>query len=100
MINAEIVRGAGGEVTSFTVKNHGDSIVCAAVSMLVLNTINSIEALTKQDFDCDYDEDGGYIHFAPKGPPDAGAELLVKAMLLGLTSVQEEYAHEIIMKEM
>jgi len=98
VILAEITRDNSGSIESFTVKNHGDSYVCGAVSMLVLNTINSIEALTTQAFDCDYDESGGYICFSLKVPKDDGANLLLNAMLLGLTHVQEQYPREIQLK--
>ncbi|MCL2378830.1 MAG: ribosomal-processing cysteine protease Prp [Defluviitaleaceae bacterium] len=100
MILAEVAHSDDGNITAFTVKNHGNSYVCGAVSMLVLNTINSIEALTSQLFDCDYNADGGYIKFALKGPRDSGAGLLLNAMLLGLKSVREQYPDEINMKEM
>ena len=43
MILAEIFRDESGGITGFTVQNHGESIVCAAVSMLVLNTVNSLD---------------------------------------------------------
>ena len=99
MIVAEIGREAG-QFTAFTVKNHGDSYVCSAVSMLVLNTVNCIEALTEQAFDCDYDNDGGYIRFALTAPRLDGAGILLDAMLFGLKSVQEQYPDEIILKEM
>ena len=99
MIDAHITID-DGKATAFTVTSHGESYVCGAVSMLVLNTVNSIEALTGQDFDCSYDDDGGYIRFALKGPRNDGAGLLLDAMLLGLKSVQEQYPGEINLKEM
>lgn len=98
MIKTKITRKGPGSIEAFTVENHGDSYVCSAVSMLVINTINSIETLTPQHFDCDYDESGGYIRFSLKGPNDSGAELLLESMLLGLTHVQEQYPSEIELK--
>ena len=101
MINAEIIRGKSGNVTGFKVENHGESIVCAAVSMLVLNTVNSIEALTEDDFNCEYNEEGGYIKFALSSPDShtAGVKILLDAMVLGLESTLEQYPNEISIRK-
>jgi len=99
MILANMAYDAEGKFAAFTVKSHGDSYVCGGVSMLVLNTVNSIESLTSQPFDCDYDENGGYIKFAVKGHRESGAGLLLDAMLLGLKSVQGQYPSEISITE-
>jgi uncharacterized protein YsxB (DUF464 family) len=101
MIKFRASTGADGGITAFTVENHGRSDVCAAVSMFVLNTVNSIEALTDEAFRCDYKEEGGYISFAVAEPP-AGREcrLLLDAMMLGLNGIKEEYPSEIEIKEL
>lgn len=101
MINAKIVRGSNGKIIGFTVENHGDNIVCAAVSMLVLNTVNSIELLTKDKFTCDYNENGGFLTFALTDPSTRtnSIGILLDAMLLGLTSAMKEYPDEIEIKE-
>ena len=99
MIEA-VITTTDGQFCAFTVKNHGGSYVCGAVSMLVLNTVNCIEALTNQDFDCDYETQGGYIRFALKGPRGEEAGLLLDAMLFGLRDVQKQYPNEINLKEM
>ena len=97
---AETAYDSEGRLTGFTVRNHGSSYVCGAVSMLVLNTVNSIEALTNQPFNCFYNEGGGYIRFALKGRRTSKAGLLLDAMLLGLKSAQQQYPDEINLKEM
>lgn len=100
MINVLLNRN-NGLTTGFTVKNHGATHVCSAVSMLVINTINSIASLTslkdKEDFKCKYNENGGFIEFSLiiKTSRDKGAGLLLDAMVLGLTSVQEQHPNEI-----
>ncbi len=101
MISFKAAVDEGDCVTSFTVRNHGRSDVCAAVSMFVLNTVNAIEGLTDEPFKCDYKEDGGYISFTLTEPP-AGAEckILLDAMMLGLRSVKQEYPTEITIKEL
>jgi uncharacterized protein YsxB (DUF464 family) len=101
MIKFRASIGRDGGITAFTVENHGRSDVCAAVSMLVLNTVNSIEALTDEAFTCDYKEEGGYISFAVTKPP-AGRDcrLLLNAMMLGLNGVKDEYPWEFEIKEL
>lgn len=101
MINVKFFRDSSGKIIGFTVENHGESIVCAAVSMLVLNTVNSIEVLTKDNFACDYNENGGFLTFSltePAARTDA-IGVLLDAMFLGLTSTKEQYPDEIEIKE-
>ena len=99
MIVAEVNKNQQGVVYGFSVKNHGGSVVCAAVSMLVLNTVNSIEAFTEDDFNCEYDEEGGYLRFALTSESvSVGTATLLKALYLGLMSTQESYPDEISIK--
>ncbi len=41
----------------------GEDVVCAGVSALVINTINSIGNLTEEAFSIDTDEESGQIVF-------------------------------------
>ena len=96
MIKALITKDGTGSIRSFSVKNHGKSIVCAAVSMLVLNTVNSIEAFTKDKFNCEYDEAGGYLEFSLLSQgASKSASVLLDAMELGLKSTLDMYPKEI-----
>jgi uncharacterized protein YsxB (DUF464 family) len=102
MITAELIRNSpAGGLVAFTVKNHGESFACAAVSMFVLNTINSIEAFTEDNYKYDYNEEGGYITFALTEPEtrSAGVHILLRSMELGLHSAMQEYPNEIEIKE-
>lgn len=99
MISIEIVRGADGRINAFTARNHGASDVCAAVSLMVQNTVNSIEALTGDAFTCDYNENGGFIRFALTGEYGRETEVLLDSMLLGLRSVKQQYKQEVAIKE-
>ena len=89
------VRRSEGRVCAFEVVNHGKSDVCAAVSLLAFNTVNSIEALTEETFTGDYDPEGGYLQWI-RGEDsfckeaDSGADLLLEAMMLGLKSLLED----------
>ena len=99
MILANLTKDAAGKLRAFEVNNHGESYVCAAVSVLVINTVNSIEALTAQEFDCAHDDEAGLVRFVVKGELDSGAELLLESLRLGLASIQEMYPHEFKMQE-
>ena len=74
----------------------GQDIVCAAVSVLSINTINAIEQLTDTDFLCDADEQkGGYLKVIlsdmKKRMDCHDAEILLKAMAIGLEDLSKQY---------
>jgi uncharacterized protein YsxB (DUF464 family) len=103
MIKVQVTR-QNGQAVGFSVFNHGSTNVCAAVSILVINTVNSIESLTEmgQDgFNCGFSEDGGYISFELKDKDnrDAQAGLLLDAMVFGLCSVRDQHPNEVSVKE-
>ncbi|MCL2386933.1 MAG: ribosomal-processing cysteine protease Prp [Defluviitaleaceae bacterium] len=100
MINVEIVRDSLGKIASFTVENHGQTLVCAAVSMLVLNTINSIEKLTDDDFTCEINNRQSAT-FSLTNPESrsSGIEILIDAMFIGLSCAKAEHPDEIEITE-
>jgi len=94
MIKAQIVRDKSSRrVTGFTVRSHGEPIVCAAVSMLVINTVNGIEAFAGDKFHYDYEESGGYFSFSLVNPEAVTpeADVLLKVLALGLESTKAQY---------
>ena len=97
MIHAEITKDKHGSIRGFSILNHGQSKACAAVSLLAINTVNSIELFTEDDIVYEYDEkDGGYLKFAlSEETPGEGTAVLLKALELGLTHVKELYPKEI-----
>ena len=100
MICADFHFGENG--ISFTVKGHsgsanaGEDIVCAGISTLVINTINSIEALTATQILADADEESGTIHVNLPSGCDEQAKLLVDAMILGLQGIQKNYGKKFL----
>jgi uncharacterized protein YsxB (DUF464 family) len=88
-------------VCGFKIKNHGDSIVCAGVSALVMNAINSVEVFTDAGFSFDGDaENGGDVTFVITEFDDEGkAELLIQSLYLGLISISERYDKDIVIYE-
>ena len=69
----------------------GRDIVCAAVSALVLNMANSVEAFTEDGFEGEMDEQtGGFsFHFTAEISPES--QLLMNSLILGLRNIEKEY---------
>lgn len=100
MIKVSVTKGRQGDIRTLKVRNHGDPIVCAAVSVLVLNTVNSIEALTDEKFSCNYAEEGGFLEISFQDTPlGRDARLLTDSLMLGLKSIIEEYPGNIRIEE-
>ena len=74
----------------------GEDIVCAAVSALVINAVNSIEAFTEDAFETERAVDGGYLKLQFNGNPGERAALLMDSLVLGIESIQAEYGDEYI----
>jgi len=103
MINATVLC-YNNTVIGFIVKNHGETSVCAAISMLTINTVNSIEkltSLTENDFTCKWNNSGGFMAFKLNShrQRDSGAGILLDALALGFISVSKEYPLEITLKK-
>ncbi len=98
MITVKIFRNENDRIYGFEVKNHGHEIVCSAVSILTLNTANSIEQFTDAPFSCDYNEEGGFFRFTVDGLKNGedipDAELLLKSMEFGLLGIKAEPEYE------
>ena len=76
----------------------GQDIVCAAISVLTINTINSIEAFTEEEFHTASNEEEGFIECRVSNKPTKEATLLLNSMILGLESMAEEYDNYIDLK--
>ena len=70
--------------------------VCAGVSALVINTINSIGNLTEEAFSIDTDEESGQIVFRLEKPSEHDSFLLIQSMTLGLQEIMNQYGNEFI----
>ncbi len=69
--------------------DEGYDIVCAAVSVLTVNTVNSIETFTEDAFSGE--EKDGFISCMLTESVSHETTLLMDSMVLGLTSIQENY---------
>ncbi|MDO4261576.1 MAG: ribosomal-processing cysteine protease Prp [Eubacteriales bacterium] len=93
------VEKENGQYKSFHIKGHalyaeaGEDIVCAAVSALVINAINSIEQFTEDAFTCDC-RDGMIESWEFASAPSPGAQLLMDSLMLGLENIVKAYGEE------
>ncbi|MBO5561887.1 MAG: ribosomal-processing cysteine protease Prp [Firmicutes bacterium] len=92
-IKAEIFR-KDGLIYGFDIKDHGDPIVCSGVSVLTMNTINSLEALLGITPALEINE-SGEIHFTVDDHKNEKAQLLLRSLELGLKGIEEEYSDDI-----
>ncbi len=66
----------------------GQDIVCAAVSALIINTVNSIECFTDDQIQAE--EKDGYLSFRFQKPITERGTLLMDSLLLGLTEIARD----------
>ena len=69
----------------------GQDIVCSAISMLVINSINAMETLAGERMDVTADEREGRIAVSFPDAVNEKSQLILDTMVLGLKSVQEQY---------
>lgn len=102
MIKGTFKRDSSGRITSYEITGHanageyGYDIVCAAVSVLAISTVNGIDSLAGIEPTVQSEEEnGGYLYV--EVPSDNTQEqsnivqILLENLLLGMQSVQEQY---------
>ena len=96
MVEITVYKNTKHQTVGFRTYGHaeyaeeGQDIVCAAISVLVINTMNAIEAFTDDETSLVSDEISGKIDFLVKGNPSKEALLLLDAMLLGLEDMADD----------
>ncbi len=96
MVNVTIYKKEN-QITGFEFIGHagfarrGKDIVCAGISALVVNTINSIEQLTEDKFTCEVEEKSGDVRFHMVDEISDDAQLLLKSLELGVLGILELY---------
>ncbi len=99
MITITVYRNDNG-YTGFKSQGHagyaksGYDIICAAVSVLTVNTINSIEKFTEDKFRVKQKD--GYIECRFSGQISDQSVLLMNSMILGLQDIKKDYGNEYI----
>ncbi len=81
----------------FTLTGHagyaesGSDLVCAAISVLVINTINAMETLAGEKMEVVAGEEDGVIDVVFVDPVNEKTKLLMDTMILGLKSIAQQY---------
>ena len=96
MIQIIFYENSDKQMIGFDVNGHagyakkGKDLVCAAVSTLVINTVNSLETIS--DTDIKYEQSpSGRIRLNLMSPADIKAETLLGALEIGISTLQSEY---------
>ena len=79
----------------------GQDSVCAAVSALVINFVNSLDELTDDHYQIDVNQEDAEIDVVFTEELSEEGSLLLRSLILGLTSVEEEHGQylDVIFKE-
>ncbi len=102
MTKVVIRKNSDGEYKGFELCGHagsgeyGKDIVCAAISMLTINTVNSIEQFTEDAISCEADPEAGHILLSAENGFSKEGELLMKSYELGIMSVFKQYGNEFL----
>ena len=89
-----------GEYREIRCKGHakyaesGSDIVCAALSVLVINTLNSLEELCGVPVKPKEDEKKGFLACSFPKDLDEKAVLLLNSLELGCVSIEKEYGRK------
>ncbi|MCR4740384.1 MAG: ribosomal-processing cysteine protease Prp [Lachnospiraceae bacterium] len=103
MISVKIYEDQEGQTKGFKVSGHalfdnkGRDIVCAGVSILTINTVNSIEKfLPDQKMQVNSDNRNGYIECILDGTISEKARLLLDTYVFGIENIEENYGKKYI----
>ncbi len=108
MTTVTIIKTESGAYREFYCMGHAGSrrfffekdMVCSAVSVLVINTINSLETLAKETLTVTQNEADGFIRCEfPSGLSGQGT-LLLDSMILGLRGIEKQYGKKYLQVNM
>lgn len=97
MTKITFYRQEDGSYLGFDAQDHagydvsGQDIVCAAISAMVINFVNSLEEFTADSFHVDQDSKNARINVVFKDRLSNEGSLLLRSLILGLTSIEEEH---------
>lgn len=102
MIQIELLK-KNGDYVSLKLKGHagynynGNDVVCAAVSILVLNTVNSIEKIVKEKILVVKEEQkDGILEVNLSYIKSNDSKVLLKSMAFGLEQIKKKYGKKYI----
>ena len=97
-----ITQSSDGNYKEIECKGHagyaeyGEDIVCAALSVLTINTVNSIKQLTEDKIKVFESENDGIIRMTFKDTPSKEADLLLKSFELGVKGISDQYGSKFL----
>lgn len=97
-----IVKKQSENMTGFHMEGHsgyadrGSDIVCAAVSALAINCVNSIEKFTEDAFEVEQDEEKGLIDLRFVSEPSERSVLLLESMMSGIEGISKQYGSQYV----
>jgi uncharacterized protein YsxB (DUF464 family) len=105
MTSITIKKTKAGDFAGFSCEGHagsddkGKDIVCAAISVLTINTVNSLDILAKEALEVEKDEGSGFISVTFKDKPSEQSRLLMDSYVLGISEVFKSYGKKHIKLE-
>ena len=102
MIKISINEQPSGRINSFEMKGHADfaehgkDLVCAGASAVSFGAVNAVIALTGITPQIQQGTDGGYLKVVfPETEKDDDVQLIVKAMIVSLQTIEQDYGQHI-----
>jgi uncharacterized protein YsxB (DUF464 family) len=74
----------------------GYDVVCAAISVLAINTENSIELLSDDRYEIDFSEEDALIDLRLTDSPSQTSSVLLQSFEIGVNAISEEYGKDYI----
>ncbi len=102
MVKVLVTKDKHGTYRGFTSSGHagyadaGEDIICSALSMLQINTINAIERIALCNVLSKSDAKKGLLEVKFSDDFNEKAEVLMDAMILGIESVIESYGKQYV----
>ena len=100
MITVTFHKAGSGEYKGFICSGHagfgayGKDIVCASVSVLVINTVNALDEIANEQVTVETDEGQGIIACHLEDAPNEAARVLLDSLVLGLSQIEKQYGKQ------
>ena len=100
MTHILIFKSQAGEYKGFNCIGHaqyantGEDIVCAAISILVVNTLNSLELITGESMSVIVNEAEGLINCQFDSNLKETSRVLMDSLVLGLNEIKKQYGRK------
>jgi uncharacterized protein len=103
MTRVKFYQDQDGQCTGFEVSGHsgygdeGTDIICASISALTVNAINSLEELVEDPVRVEADEEEAYLKLSIAGDHSAEADILLRSLQMGMSNM---YSNETVKQYM